>query len=58
MVLEVKNPLANVGDLRDTGSVPGSGRSLEEGMTTSPVFFPRTGEAGGACGVSQSETSE
>ena len=27
----VKNPLANAGDLRDGGSIPGLGRSLEEG---------------------------
>ena len=27
----VKNPLANAGDIRDTGSVPGSGRSPGEG---------------------------
>ena len=27
MALVVKNPPANVGDLRDTGSIPGSGRS-------------------------------
>ena len=27
----VKNPLANAGDKRDTGSVPGSGRSPGEG---------------------------
>ena len=27
MALEVKNPPANAGDARDTGSVPGSGRS-------------------------------
>ena len=26
MVLVVKNPLANAGDLRDTGSIPGLGR--------------------------------
>ena len=26
MVLVVKNPLANAGDARDTGSIPGSGR--------------------------------
>ena len=25
----VKNPPANAGDIRDLGSVPGSGRSLE-----------------------------
>ena len=27
----VKNPPANAGDIRDTGSIPGSGRSLGEG---------------------------
>ena len=27
MVLVVKNSLANAGDVRDTGSIPGSGRS-------------------------------
>ena len=27
MVLEIKNPPANAGDIRDTGSIPGSGRS-------------------------------
>ena len=27
MALEVKNPPANAGDVRDTGSIPGSGRS-------------------------------
>ena len=31
MALVVKNPLANAGDVRDTGSIPGSGRSLEGG---------------------------
>ena len=30
----VKNPPANAGDLRDMGSIPGLGRSLEEGMVT------------------------
>ena len=34
-----KNP-ANAGDARDTGSIPGSGRSLEEGTPTHPVFLP------------------
>ena len=29
-----KNPPANAGDIRDTGLIPGSGRSLEEGMAT------------------------
>ena len=32
----VKNPPVNVGDLREMGSIPGSGRSLEEGMATLP----------------------
>ena len=27
----VKNPHANAGDIRDMGSIPGSGRSLGEG---------------------------
>ena len=31
MVLVVKNPLANAGDLTDKGSIPGSGRSPGEG---------------------------
>ena len=30
----VKNPHANAGDVRDSGSIPGLGRSPEEGMTT------------------------
>ena len=31
MVLVVKNPSANTGDLRDAGSIPGSERSPREG---------------------------
>ena len=31
MVLVVKNPPANAGDKRDTGSIPGLGRSPEGG---------------------------
>ena len=31
MELVVKNPPANAGDLRDTGSIPGSGRYLGGG---------------------------
>ena len=27
----VKNPLANAGDIRDTGSIPGSGRAPGDG---------------------------
>ena len=30
----VKNPPANEEDIRDMGSIPGLGRSLEEGMAT------------------------
>ena len=31
MALVIKNPPANAGDLREAGSIPGSGRSPEEG---------------------------
>ena len=31
MTLEVNNPLANSGDIRDKGSIPELGRSPEEG---------------------------
>ena len=31
---------ANAGNVRDEGSIPGSGRSLEEEMTPTPVFWP------------------
>ena len=34
MVLVVKNPPANAGDIRDAGSIPVSGRHPEEGMAT------------------------
>ena len=34
MVLVVKNPPASIGDIRDTGSIPGLGRCPEEGMET------------------------
>ena len=34
MVLVVKNPLASAGDVRDRGSIPGSGRFLEKEMAT------------------------
>ena len=30
----VKNLPVNAGDIRDMGSIPGSGRSMEEGMAT------------------------
>ena len=34
VVLVVKNPPANAGDITDTSSIPGSGRSLEEDTVT------------------------
>jgi len=34
VALVVKKLLANAGDLRDKGLIPGSGRSLEKGMVT------------------------
>ena len=37
----VKNPPPNAGDIRDTGLIPGSRRSLGEGLATTPVFLPR-----------------
>ena len=30
----IKNPPANEGDIRNTGSIPGLGRSLEKGMAS------------------------
>ena len=53
VVLVVKNTLANTGDIRDTGSVPRSGRSSGGGNGLSPVVFlpgesiPRTEKHGG-----------
>ena len=34
VALVVKNPPANEGDVRDTGSIPALGSSLEKGMET------------------------
>ena len=34
LALMVKNLPANVEDIRDMGLIPGSGRSLEDGMAT------------------------
>ena len=39
VTLVVKNLPACVGDLRDTGSIPGSGRPLEEGTATHSSIF-------------------
>ena len=46
-----KEPIANAGDIRDAGSIPGSGKSLEEGMATHSSILawriPWTEEPGG-----------
>ena len=50
VMLEVKNPPANAGDIRDAVSIPGLGRSPEEG-DDNPSFLawriPRTEEPSG-----------
>ena len=50
VVLVVQNLLANAGDIRDQGSIPGVGRSLEESMITHSSILawriPWTEEAG------------
>ena len=51
LALEVKNPPANPGDIRDVGFIPGQEDSLEEGMATHSSILawriPWTGEPGG-----------
>ena len=51
MPLVVKKLPANAGDVRDTSSIPGSGKPLEEGMATHSSILawriPGTEEAGG-----------
>ena len=51
MVLVVKNPSVNAGDIRDSGSIPGSGRPLEEEMAMHSSILARrnpwTEEPGG-----------
>ena len=39
MVLVIKNPLASAGDIRDSDSIPGSGRSPGEGHGN-PLQYP------------------
>ena len=64
MALVGKNPPASAGDIRDTGSIPGSGRSPGEGMAThSSVLAGRTPwakEPGGYCpwGHKESDVTE
>ena len=38
VALVVKNPLANAGDIRDEGSIPGSGRSPGGGHGNAPWY--------------------
>ena len=40
VALVEKNPPASAGEIRDTGSIPGSGEPLEKEMATHSVFFP------------------
>ena len=51
VALVVKNPPANAGNIRDAGSIPGLGRSLEKEMTTPSSILawriPWTEEPGG-----------
>ena len=61
MALVVKNPPVDAGDIRDSGSVPGSGRSPgEETATYSGIpawKTPWTEEPGGLVhGVAESQT--
>ena len=65
MMLVVKNPPTNAGDVRDVGSVPGLGRfPWTEGMATHssiPAWrIPRTEEPGGlqSTGHQESDTTE
>ena len=51
MVLVVKNPPVSPGDIRDAGSILGSGDAMEEGTATHSSIFawriPWTEEPGG-----------
>ena len=51
VALVVKNPPANARDVRDVGSIPGLGRSLEKGTATHSSILgwriPWTEEPGG-----------
>ena len=56
VVLVVKNPPANVGDIRDAGSIPGLGRSPGGGHGTHSSILvwriPKTGEPGRILSIS------
>ena len=49
VALEVKNTPAGAGDVRDVGSIPGSGKSPEKVWESTPLFLP--GESYGQRGV-------
>ena len=60
----VKNLPANEGDVRDTVSIPGSGRSLDEGMGN-PLQYPclensmdRGAWQATVCGITESDMTE
>ena len=59
MELVVKNPPANAGDVRDAGSILGSGRSPGRGMATHSSILawriPWTEEPGGVHGVAENQ---
>ena len=40
VALVVNNLLANAGDIRDTGLIPGSGRPWRRAWQPTPVFLP------------------
>ena len=62
VALVVQNPPSSAGDVRDTGSIPGSEDPLEKGMATHSSILawriPWTEEPGGlqSRGVTQSQT--
>ena len=64
MALLVKNPSANVGDIREVGSIPESGRSPGVESDNTPVFLPgkfhgqRSLEGYSPWGHKESDTTE
>ena len=60
MGLGIKNPPANAGAVKDPGSIPGPGRSLEKGMATHSSILvwriPWTEEPGGLQSIQTDRT--